>query len=141
MRVNQEFAVAVHALLMLDCLKDEKVTSEQIAESAGCNPTNVRKIFKKLTEAKLVITKSGKGKTVLARPAEKITLWDIYAAVEPDCEGDVFRVQRETSSTCQVGARVPKLLAPHLAQVVDAMREEMSAVTLAQLSEELKEIN
>lgn len=137
MRTSQEFSVAIHAMLMLNNLPDEKVTSEDISTSSGCNPTNVRKIFAKLRGAGLIVTKSGNGRTVLAKPAEDITLWDIYSAIEGASAGELFRIHNCADSTCKVGSHMAELLAPHYQRITDAMRAEMSSVTLSALGDEL----
>lgn len=140
MRTSQEFSVAIHALLMLANLTEDKITSEEISKSSGCNPTNVRKIFAKLRGAGLINTKSGKGRTALAKPADKITMWDIFCAVE-DTESDhIFTIHDCDGSTCKVGSHVGEVLRPHYAAIVDAMRAEMSSVTLSALGSELNEI-
>ena len=140
MRSNQEFSVAIHALLMLNNLPDKKITSEEISISSGCNPTNVRKLFAKLRNAGLIETKSGRGRTMLAKPAETITLWDIYAAVEGDAAQSPFTIHKCEESTCKVGSHMRELLEPHYQRIADAMRAEMSGVTLSALGEELNGI-
>jgi DNA-binding IscR family transcriptional regulator len=82
MRVSLQFPIAVNALLLLSLGKNSRVTSERIAESSGCNAVIVRNIYKKLRDAGLISTSSGKGATTLTRDLEDISLWDIYAAVE-----------------------------------------------------------
>lgn len=140
MRTNQEFSVAIHALLMLNNLPDDKITSDEISKSSGCNPTNVRKIFAKLRKAELINTKSGKGRTALARPADEITMWDIFCAVE-DTEFDhIFSIHNCEDSDCKVGSHVGEVLRPHYAAIVDAIRAEMSSVTLSALGSKLNTI-
>lgn len=137
MRTSQEFSVAIHALLMLNNLPEDKITSEEISISSGCNPTNVRKIFAKLRGAGLIITKSGKGRTTLAKSADQITMWDIFCAVEGDCPDSIFTIHSCQNSECKVGSHIPDLLTPHYQRITDAMRNEMSSVTLSDLGMEL----
>jgi len=139
MRTNQEFSVAIHALLMLNNLPDDKITSDEISKSSGCNPTNVRKIFAKLREAGLIITKSGKGRTTLAIPADEITMWDIFCAVEDTEPDHIFTTHNCEDSTCKVGSHVREVLRPHYVAIINAMRREMSSITLSALGSELNE--
>ena len=141
MRTSQEFSVAIHALLMLNNLPDEKITSEEISISSGCNSTNVRKIFAKLRCAGLIITKSGKGRTTLAKPADQITMWDIFSAVEGDCVESFFTIHSCEGSNCKVGSHIPELLTPHYQKITDAMKAEMSSVTLSALGKELEQFS
>ena len=137
MRVSTQFPIAVHIMLMIDSFPDLKVTSDVLSESAGCNPVIIRGIFAKLKAAGLLETKSGKGKTTVTQPAEDITLWDIYTAVESDAPDELFKLHPNTSETCVVGSNIHALLMPHLEDAVAALRESFSNVTLAELKQEL----
>ena len=67
MRVSTQFPIAVHIMLMVAGFPDQKMTSEVVSESAGTNPVIIRNIFSKLNNAGLLETKSGRGKTTVAR--------------------------------------------------------------------------
>lgn len=139
MRVSTKFPMAVHIMLMVAGFPNEKITSEAAAESAGCNPVIIRNIFSNLKNAGLLNTKSGRGKTELARPDSEITLWDIYTAVESDKTDELFKFHQNTSDTCPVGSNIHTLLTSHLDDAVTALRESLSKVTLEQLKNELYE--
>lgn len=134
MIVSMKFSVAVHIMLMIDAFPEAKITSEVLAESTGCNPVIIRNIFGKLRKAGLLKTKSGKGKTEIARDDESISLWDIYLAVESD---EFFRVHQNTSETCPVGSNIHSLLEPHIKGVTDAMKNYLSGVTLSDMKNNL----
>ncbi|KPU43534.1 putative HTH-type transcriptional regulator YwnA [Oxobacter pfennigii] len=137
MRVSTQFPIAFHALMMIACFKDTRVTSEMVAGSAGCNAVTIRNIFSKLKKADLLSVKAGTGGTALGKPAEDITLWDIYAAVESDSADEIFKIHSKTSGSCPIGSNVRGLLSPHLDSAVAAMKAELSKVTLGQLIDEL----
>ena len=137
MRVSTQFPIAVHILLMIDSFPDLKITSEVLAESTGSNPVIIRGLFAKLKNAGLLETKSGRGKITVTRPAEEITLWDIYTAVESDAPDELFKLHPSTSETCVVGSNIHALLMPHLEDATAAIRSSFSKVTLAQLKQEL----
>lgn len=139
MRVSTQFPIAVHIMLMIDAFPDKKITSEVLSVSAGCNAVIIRNLFSKLNNAGLLDTKSGKGKTTVLRPAEDITLWDIYTAVESDKTDEIFKLHQNTSETCVVGSNIHSLLMPHLDEAVAAIRDVFSKVTLADLEKELTE--
>ena len=137
MRVSTQFPIAVHIMLMIDAFPDKKITSEVLSVSAGCNAVIIRNLFSKLNNAGLLDTKSGKGKTTITRPADEITLWDIYTAVESDETDEMFKLHQHTSETCVVGSNIHELLLPHLTDAVSAVKAEFSKVTLKKLIDEL----
>ena len=80
--VNRQFSIAVHLMAALSYMAGVEVTSNQLAVSINASPSFVRRILSKLSKAGLVRTTTGKtGSCLLARPAGKITLLDIYKAV------------------------------------------------------------
>lgn len=138
MRVSSQFPVAVHILLLVAAYDDElKVTSDFISQSAGMNPVLIRNVFTKLKKAGLLLTSAGRGRTRLAKTPGKITLWDVYTAVESGTAKDMFTMHRKISPKCPVGRLVSTNLTAHLEEVVDAMRRKMSRTTLATLLNEL----
>lgn len=137
MRVNTQFPVAFHALIMIACFKETRVTSEMVAGSAGCNAVTIRNIFRKLKKAGLLSVKPGTGGTALGRSSKDITLWDIYAAVESDKANEIFKIHSNTSADCPIGSNIQELLSPHIDSAVEAMKMELSKITLDQLIHEL----
>ena len=137
MRTNTQFPMAFHAMMMIANFKDTRMTSEMVARSVGCNAVTIRNIFGKLKRAGLLSVKTGTGGTSLARPAEEITLWDIYSAVETDSAEEIFKIHENASQLCPVGRRVRGMLTPCFENIVTAMQAELSCVTLAQMLEDL----
>lgn len=138
MRVSTQFPVAVHAMLILAYSPEMRVTSDLIAESAGCNAVIIRGIFSKLKKANLISVRAGTGGTSLAKPTEEISLWDVYAAVESEETDELFKFHANMSKTCAIGSNVRDLLVSHLDKAVAAMKAELSVVSIADLVGELK---
>lgn len=138
MKVSTQFSIAVHAMLMVAYFPDVKITSDIVAQSAGCNPVVIRNAFAKLKRAHLLLTKSGKGKTELARPAEEISLWDIYSAIEGSNAELIFKIHTNTSGICPVGSQICNILNGHLIDATNAMKQELSAIKLSDLKNELQ---
>lgn len=138
MKVSTQFSIAVHAMLMVAYFPDVKITSDIVAQSAGCNPVIIRNAFAKLKRAHLLLTKSGKGKTELARPAEEISLWDIYSAIEGSNAELIFKIHTNTSGICPVGSQICNILHGHLIDATNAMKQELSAIKLSDLKNELQ---
>ena len=80
---NTHFSMAVHVLSALAYNDGRVVGSEDLARTVGTNPSFLRGLIGQLKEAGLVDTQLGKGGgTILARSASKITLRDVYRAME-----------------------------------------------------------
>jgi DNA-binding IscR family transcriptional regulator len=122
---------------MIAYFPDMKVTSEMVSESAGCNAVIIRNLFAKLKKAGLLSVKAGRGDTSLAKPPEEITLWDIYSAVETVHTDEIFKIHPNTSFSCLIGSNLHGLLIKHLDDAVDAMKTELSGVTLQTVINEL----
>lgn len=80
---STRFPAAIHILTLLAIKRGEYLSSEWIAKSVGTNAVVVRRIVGLLQEAGFVTSQAGSqgGATLVADP-EKITLRDIYDAVE-----------------------------------------------------------
>ena len=137
MRVSTQFPIAFHALLMIAHFPETRITSDMVAQSVGCNAVIIRNIFGKLKKAGLLSVKTGTGGTALAKPAEKISLWDIYKAIEADKADEIFKIHTNSSGSCPIGSNVRSILVPHLGDALQAMKAELSKITLDRLDEEL----
>ena len=128
--MNTRFAVAVHILTLLEQQRGEPVTSEYIAGSVNTNPSLVRRLVGMLTKAGLTTSQLGSGGgTLLARPAGKISLLDIYRAVD---EGELFAMHRERPNpACPIGRNIQAALETHFATASKALEDELRQVTIA----------
>lgn len=135
MKISVRFTAAVHTLLCIQYFeKDMRVTSEFISASTGVNSVIIRKILLQLQKAGLVETAAGIGGSHLACPAEKITLLDIYNAInEGEEERDVFNFHPNPNNNCPVGSKIHLVLDPALASAQKAMEDEMQKTSLADL--------
>lgn len=134
MRIGYQYTVGIHILLMVTFLKEDKVTSEKVATSIGCNPVIVRNVFLKLSKAGLLRPGMGKARTELGRPADRITLYDVFVATE-DAE-NVFRMY-PVNIRCPVGGKMHDLLSFRFESAKNAMMAELSKTTIADLASEL----
>lgn len=134
MRIGYQYTVGIHILLMVTFLKEDKITSEKVATSIGCNPVIVRNVFSKLSKAGLLRPGMGKARTELGRPADRITLYDVFIATE-DAE-KVFRMY-PVNIRCPVGSKMHDLLSFRFESAKNAMMAELSKTTIADLASEL----
>lgn len=128
--MNTRFAVAVHILTLLEQQRGEPVTSEYIAGSVNTNPSLVRRLVGMLTKAGLTTSQLGSGGgTLLARPASKITLLDVYRGVD---ESELFAMHRERPNmACPIGRNIQAALETHFATASKALEDELRRVTIA----------
>lgn len=139
MRVNTQFTIAVHALIMIAYFSDIRVTSEMVAESVGNNPVIIRNIYGKLKQAGILSVQRGTGHTALTRPAADITLWDVYEAVESTAPEDMFKFSNTLSGACPVGSTIRELLLIHLQEAVTQMKQSLSKTTIEELRFEIEQ--
>jgi DNA-binding IscR family transcriptional regulator len=108
------------------------LTSEALARSAGTNPAVARRLLAALGRAGLTAAQLGKGGgTELARGPKKITLADIYLAVEEP--GLVPLHRSPPDQACPVGRAIGPVLAPVIADAEDAFLRSLETVTLKQI--------
>ena len=127
---SSRFTVGVHILTLLAYEEGRALTSEYIAGSVNTNPVVIRRLLVLLGKAGLVSTTEGAGGgSTLARPATRITLGDVYRAVEP---GELFGATRnEPNPQCPVGRCVQDVLYGHVERFGTALEKEMDKVTVA----------
>lgn len=132
MRFSSRLPVATHILLCIALLGDEhKTTSTFLAGSVGVNPVIVRNVLGQLKAAGLVTVEPGVGGATLTRDPGKITLLDVFRAVEE--HESLFRFHDNPNPECPVGRNVHAVLGKSLAAVDDAMEAQLAATTLADL--------
>lgn len=137
MKAVSRFEISMLILLMAEFYPDIRVTSSLIGVSAGCNPVVVRNLYSKLKAAGLLDSKPGPSGLSLAKDPREITLWEIFAAVEETSIEHVFSVETPLSGTCTLSENIHSLLCGHLASALDAMRGELSAVSLYEFAWQL----
>jgi Rrf2 family protein len=138
MQIGTKFSVAIHVLLCAEVYKDaRKVTSELIAASAKTNPVIIRKIMGQLRQAGLIEVIPGTGGIVLKEKPAKITLLDVFRAVEPIKDGDLFKIHGNTEKKCPVGKGIVKVLPVYFHGAQDAMEKYLAKVSVQTLLTDL----
>lgn len=140
MQVPSRFTIATHMLVIVALEgKDNKITSDFLASSVGVNPVIIRKTLSQLKKANLISVSRGTGGAEIIKNLEDISLLDIYQAVE--ClgkTGQLFRFHDHPNPNCPVGANIHGVLDEKLLKIQQAMDEELSRTTLAQLVTDAK---
>lgn len=105
MAASTRFAVAAHILAFLAFNRDRAVTSEELAASARTNPAVIRRLLGQLARAGLTASRLGKGGgAALARAPKKISLLEIYLAVE--APGLIAMPRSAPAGDCRVGRNI-----------------------------------
>ena len=131
---SSRFAVAVHlmalAMLAQAEAEGELLTSERMAESVCTNPVVVRRILGALRNAGLVASQPGPGGGWrLTRAPERITLRDVYRAVDP--EPLLALPHQPASASCPVGRHMRQTLEGVFHAAAEAMERKLAEVTVA----------
>jgi len=132
MAANSRFAMATHVMTTLALKKNELVTSSYLADSMNTNPVVVRRLLVELQKAGLLITQSGRaGGARLLKPVEKISLFDIYAAVD---RGELFAYNpNDPNRKCPVSCEMKSVLEPVFASASESLSESLKKVRLSDL--------
>lgn len=130
MPASCRFAMGVHTLLLLAHSGGESLTSAAISRSTNTNPVVVRRLLCALSKGGLVVTQKGpRGGARISRPAESITLGEIYRAVETT--EPLNRPRAVPNPRCPVGARMEAVLNSIFASAQSALERELDQTSLA----------
>jgi DNA-binding IscR family transcriptional regulator len=128
------FSVAVHALALIEYFDGgQPLTSEAIAGSVGTNASFVRRVLAMLSHAGLVNSSTGVARPKLARPARKITLLDVYRAVDMEDEHRLA-VHDEPNQRCIIGRHIQGALDAVIGPAEEAFEAKLERRTLADVS-------
>ena len=134
MQISSRFTVALHIFTCVEVFKDDyKVTSDFLAGSINTNPVIIRKILTQLKNAGLIEVARGTGGITVTKPLAEITFYDVYEAIEPVENGDLFRFHENPNPECPVGRNIHKLLDQKLQAIQGAMEDEMKRYTVKDL--------
>jgi Rrf2 family protein len=137
MSTSSRFAVAVHVLTLMAWADEEPLKSEHVAESVNTNAVVIRRMLCEVADANLVVSQTGSmGGSKLARLPERITLLDIYQAVE---SRGVFSLHRHPPNPdCPVGVNIGSVLNDVLDEVDSAVEGVLANMTLKDVVSRLK---
>ena len=132
MRSDSLYTVGIHSLVMIGLYDDQRVTSQIVARSIGCNPVIVRNAFTKLTSAGLLIPGKGLKRTTLGRPAERITLYDVFCATESDDAERMFKMY-PVNPACPIAGDLHRSMSAAFEEAKESMMSSLSKTTIADL--------
>lgn len=132
MKRSSRISVALHLLAHMAAKPEDPVVSEALAAWADTNPVVIRRTFAGLRDAGILSSAKGAGGGWrLARPADRITLAQIQAALG---ETLVAFDLAEESPGCLVERAVNDTLADVRREVEELLAQRLSHITLADLA-------
>ena len=141
MQISSRFTVALHIFTCVQAYQENyKVTSDFLAVSINTNPVIIRKILGQLKKADLITVARGTGGITVKMPFDEITFYDVYQAIEPLENGQLFHFHENPNPDCSVGRNIHALLDDKLEAIQNAMEDEMRKYTMADLETQLEEI-
>jgi Rrf2 family protein len=134
---NVQFSVAVHIMAVLGYYGDE-VKSSTLAKSVAAEPSFVRRSLSKLVKAGLVKATRGKnGACTLSRPAEDISLLEIYRA---SAAPGVFAVHDyPVDEECPISCNIKGSLSTVLDDAQGSYERALARTSLADLVADIRE--
>ena len=141
MQISSRFTIALHIFACVEVFKDEyRITSDFLAGSINTNPVIIRKILTKLKSAELITVARGTGGIEVTKPLKEITFYDVYVAIEPLENNELFNFHKNPNPKCPVGKNIHKLLDSKLETIQKVMENEMRKYTLESLGSEISGI-
>ena len=137
MQFSSRFTIAVHILLAINEFDGQfKTTSNFLGNSVNVNPVIIRKTLGQLKDAGLVTVEAGVGGASLAKDSKKITLWDIFCAVE-DKKEDLFHFH-DPNPDCPVGRNMHGVMDSRLKKFKRNLQKDMDDITLQDLVKDMR---
>lgn len=125
--------MAVHALAVL-AQRDEGASSAYVAGSVNTHAVALRRVLSDLVAAGLVEAQVGRGGGYrLSRDARRITLADVYQAIEP--EGPLAPCPAEPNPYCPVGSGIRAAFAGPAADARRALLASLSSQSVADVAQ------
>ena len=141
--LDVRFSRALQAMLFLALAAEDgsaTLSSPELARRLSTNPSLVRKLLAPLTSAGLVGCVKGRGGgAYLARPAEEITLAEIYRCAVGD--KPLWACSPEGEHVCLVTAHAAEYFAALTAEAEDAVLAALGDRTLADSMGELRRLD
>lgn len=131
MAYSTKLSDALHILAYIAMQQGADLSSDAIATSLASNPSGVRQLMGKLKRADLIACTTGHPCPRLARPAERITMLDVYHAVEGT--KPLLHLDTHTNPACGIGVNVQVVIGEQFVAVQQAAENAMAAVTLADI--------
>lgn len=137
MYISNKCSIAVHCLIFINEYGNEnKVTSELLAISTGCNPVTIRNILSAMKKDGIIDVKFGTGGATIALPLQEISLYRICAAVDPSAIDKMIRVHPEPSPFCPIGRNIGDVLDRTYGILKENLVSSMKSITMEKIMDD-----
>ena len=134
MHISNKCSIAVHCLIFINEYGEEnKVTSELLSLSTGCNPVTIRNIISAMKKDGIIDVKFGTGGAKLAIPMQNISLYRICAAVDPKAIDKMISVHSSPSPFCPVGRNIRAVLDRTYDTLKDDLISSMKSIMMEKI--------
>jgi DNA-binding IscR family transcriptional regulator len=131
-QISSRFSMAVHTLCLI-AVTPRDCTGDFIARSVNTNPVVIRKIMGMMKKAGLVEVRPGVGGSTLLKEPGRITLLDVYHAVNVTDENQLFRIHGNPNFDCTVGRNIDHALQRELQDAQSVMEQRLAQTTISDL--------
>ena len=128
--MDTKFSSAIHTLILIS-ESTKPLTSEEIAASVGTNASYIRKIIGLLKKKGIVESRRGVSGFTLKPETEKLTLLQIYQAVNETETPRIFDLHQNPSDECVVGRHIKPVLTDMFTEIEDTFSHSLAEKTLA----------
>lgn len=137
-QISSRFTIAIHIIVCIDYFHEQfTITSDFLATSVKVNPVIIRRIILQLKSVGMINITRGRSGMTLAKPLDKITLYDVYSAV--DCvNGSLFHFHENPNPDCPVGKNIHNALDESLAEIQRTFEDKLRSITLRDVAEKIK---
>lgn len=140
--IDWRFPTALQMVLSLAVAAEKGIqcTSQELASGLGANPSLVRKLLVPLNREGVTASSLGKhGGVRLARPAEQITLGDIYRAITD--KKKLLAARPDVPSLCVVSTNIVAYFDTLADDVEDAVRGVLGRRTVAETLAKVRQLD
>jgi len=142
MHISNKCSIAIHCLVFIhEYGTENKVTSQLLSLSTGCNPVTIRSIISSLKKAGIVTVRFGTGGAAIAMPLQEITLYQICMAVEPDAIEKLMGIHAAPSPFCPVGKKINHVLSHTYRTLQNDMIHSMKMITMQNIIDDYHDSN
>lgn len=136
MKYSYKLSDAIHILVYIHIVPAGYLDSNTIAASVEANPSVVRRLMATMKKAGLIESRAGAAEPRLARPADAITVLDVFRAVEPN--NALLHVDPRTNMDCPVGSHIQQTLNGAYDRIQRAAETEMAQLTVADMIKDIQ---
>ena len=137
MAYSTKLSDALHLLVFIATEQGADLSSTAIAKSLAANPSSVRQLMGRLRRAGVITSVTGHARPALVRPAQSISMLEVYHAVEGT--KPLLHLDTHTNPACGVGVNAQLVIGERFREVQQAAENAMANISLAQIIEQYRE--